>query len=85
MLVLSRHRNEAVIITIGNVQVRVVLVDLRGDKARLGFEAAKEVVIHREEIAARIDREALEAARRRDAGRADPRTHRARPEDGSGR
>ncbi len=47
MLVLSRQKDEAVLIG-DNVTVRVV--DIRGDKVRLGFDAPKDVKIHREEV-----------------------------------
>ena len=47
MLVLSRQRDEAVLIG-DDVIVRVV--DIRGDKVRLGFDAPKDVKIHREEV-----------------------------------
>jgi carbon storage regulator len=47
MLVLSRKRNESIVID-GNIVVTVV--DIRGDKVRLGIEAPKDVPIHRSEI-----------------------------------
>ncbi|MDO8598037.1 MAG: carbon storage regulator [Sulfuricaulis sp.] len=59
MLVLSRKKNEAVTIKAGGVEIRVVLVEIRGDKARLGFEAPRDAAIHRDEIWAAIsEREA---------------------------
>jgi carbon storage regulator len=51
MLVLSRHKDERVVIN-GNVVVTVV--EIRGDKVRLGFEAPADVEIHREEVWAQI-------------------------------
>jgi carbon storage regulator len=51
MLVLSRQRNEAIVIG-GNIFVSVV--DIRGDKVRLGVEAPIEVPVHRSEVAAAI-------------------------------
>lgn len=48
MLVLSRKRQER--INIGN-NVVLTIVEIRGDKVRLGIEAPKEVSIVREEIA----------------------------------
>jgi carbon storage regulator len=54
MLVLSRKKGEG--IQIGkDVVVRVV--EIRGDKVRLGFEAPREVPIHREEIQREIDQD----------------------------
>jgi carbon storage regulator len=49
MLVLSRKKDERIFIG----EVVLTLVEIRGDKVRLGFEAPKDVVILREELAAR--------------------------------
>lgn len=50
MLVLSRYTNERVIITAGDQKIVVTLVDVRGNKVRLGFDAPAEVKILREEL-----------------------------------
>lgn len=55
MLVLSRKRNESIVID-GSIVVTVV--EIRGDKVRLGIEAPREVSIHREEIFSAIAAEA---------------------------
>jgi carbon storage regulator len=47
MLVLSRFRGEA--IRIGD-DVTIVVVEIRGDKVRIGVEAPKETPVHRREI-----------------------------------
>ncbi len=47
MLVLSRHRGE--LIRIGD-DVSIMVIDIRGDKVRLGIDAPKEVPVYREEI-----------------------------------
>jgi carbon storage regulator len=47
MLVLSRYKNESIII--GN-DIVVTLVEIRGDKVRLGIVAPKNVPVHREEV-----------------------------------
>lgn len=47
MLVLSRQTNESIII---NNNITVTVVEIRGDKVRLGIEAPKEVPVHREEV-----------------------------------
>jgi len=47
MLVLSREKNEA--ICIGN-NIKVVVVEIRGDKVRLGIEAPTEIPVHRDEV-----------------------------------
>jgi carbon storage regulator len=54
MLVLSRNRDEQVVI--GDTIV-VTIVDIRGDKVRLGVEAPKEVPVHRREVYEAIQRE----------------------------
>jgi len=57
MLILSRKKNETVIITVGDQRIRVTLVAIRGDKVRLGFDGPKTVTIHRTEIQERVDAE----------------------------
>jgi carbon storage regulator len=47
MLVLSRKKNESIII---NDDIVVMVVDVRGDKVRLGIQAPREVAVHRREI-----------------------------------
>lgn len=50
MLVLSRKKNEAIIIGEGNKKVVVRVVEIRGNKVRLGFSADDGVTIMRSEI-----------------------------------
>ena len=47
MLVLSRKNNESIVI---NDRIVVTVVEIRGDKVRLGIEAPKEVPVHRREV-----------------------------------
>ncbi|MFO0912240.1 MAG: carbon storage regulator CsrA [Pirellulales bacterium] len=47
MLVLSRKKNESIVI---NNDITVVVVEIRGDKVRLGVEAPKDVPVHRREV-----------------------------------
>ena len=65
MLVLSRKKNESIVI---NDDITIVVVEIRGDKVRLGVEAPKEVPVHRREV--------FDAIRRNEAaaneGKADP-------------
>ena len=46
MLVLSRKKNESIVIA---NDITIVVVEIRGDKVRLGIEAPKEVPVHRRE------------------------------------
>lgn len=47
MLVLSRKKDESIVI---NNDITIVVVEIRGDKVRLGIEAPKEVPVHRQEV-----------------------------------
>ena len=47
MLVLSRKKDESIVI---NDDITIVVVEIRGDKVRLGVEAPKEVPVHRREV-----------------------------------
>ena len=55
MLVLSRKKNESIVI---NNDITIVVVEIRGDKVRLGVEAPKEVPVHRREVYDAIHRAA---------------------------
>lgn len=55
MLVLSRKKNESVVIDGGTVTVTVI--EIRGDKVRLGFEHPQEMSVHRQEVWDAIQRE----------------------------
>ncbi len=59
MLVLSRQRDERVFI---GDHIKVTIVDIRGDKVRLGFEAPRNISIHREEIYKAIKAEQSEGS-----------------------
>ena len=63
MLVLSRQRDESIMI---GDKVVVTIVDIRGDKVRLGIEAPEEIPVHRQEVYEAIRRE------NRRAGQLDP-------------
>ena len=56
MLVLSRKKNESIVI---NNDITIVVVEIRGDKVRLGVEAPKEVPVHRREVYEAIKRSEL--------------------------
>lgn len=64
MLVLSRKKDDT--IEIGN-DIIIVVVEIRGDKVRLGIDAPKDISVHRGEIAAAI-RRTLEEGYQEDFG-----------------
>lgn len=51
MLVLSRKKNESIVIA--DIVV-ITVVEIRGDKVRLGIEAPREITVHRQEVVASI-------------------------------
>ena len=53
MLVLSRKKNEYIVV---NHDITIVVVEIRGDKVRLGIEAPKDVPVHRQEVYEAIQR-----------------------------
>ena len=57
MLVLSRKKDEKIII---GDNITVMVIEIRGDKVRLGIEAPKEVTVHRQEVYDAIKREQVE-------------------------
>ncbi|HPM23877.1 MAG TPA: carbon storage regulator CsrA [Phycisphaerae bacterium] len=59
MLVLSRQRDESIII---GDNVQITIVDIRGDKVRLGIEAPADITVHRKEVFDAIQRENRRAA-----------------------
>ncbi len=60
MLVLSRQSDETIII---GDNIRVTIVEVRGDKVRIGIDAPRDVTVHRQEIYDAIRREAEPGAR----------------------
>jgi carbon storage regulator len=54
MLVLSRQRDESIII---GDNIVITVVDIRGDKVRLGIQAPTEIPVHRQEVYEAIQRE----------------------------
>jgi carbon storage regulator len=57
MLVLSRQKNESIMI---GDDVEIVIVDVRGDKVRLGITAPKTISVHRKEVYEAIQQEKAE-------------------------
>lgn len=60
MLVLSRQRDETIMI---GDEVEITVVDIRGDKVRLGITAPRHIQVHRKEVYEAIKRENQQAAR----------------------
>jgi carbon storage regulator len=60
MLVLSRQRDESIMI---GDNIVVTIVDIRGDKVRLGINAPSEIPVHRQEVYEAIQRENMRASR----------------------
>ena len=56
MLVLSRQKDESIMV---GDDVEITIVDVRGDKVRLGITAPKEIPVHRREVYEAIKREKL--------------------------
>lgn len=54
MLVLSRKKDESIFV---GDDIKITIVDIRGDKVRLGIEAPNEIPVHRQEVYDAIMRE----------------------------
>jgi carbon storage regulator len=62
MLVLSRQRDESIMI---GDNIIITVVDIRGDKVRLGIDAPDDVTVHREEVYKAIQRDGGETTKRK--------------------
>jgi carbon storage regulator len=58
MLVLSRKKSESIVI---NDDVVITVVEIRGDKVRLGIDAPRDVPVHRKEVVEAIQKQLAEA------------------------
>jgi carbon storage regulator len=62
MLVLSRKVDEGITITVPPShlpqQIHVKMIEIRGDKSRIGFDASRDITIHRDEIELRVQQKA---------------------------
>ncbi|MBA7604934.1 Translational regulator CsrA [subsurface metagenome] len=72
MLVLSRQRDESIMI---GDDVEIIIVDVRGDKVRLGITAPKNIPVHRREIYDAIQREKKESQKQQEK---EPQTQRGK-------
>ncbi len=59
MLVLSRHKDQTIMI---GDNVEITVVDIRGDKVRLGITAPSDIPVHRKEVYEAIKKENKQAA-----------------------
>ena len=64
MLVLSRQKDESIMV---GDNVEITIVDVRGDKVRLGITAPKEIPVHRREVYDAIQREKSEKKSKEEA------------------
>ena len=64
MLVLSRQRDQSIII---GDNIVITVVDVRGDKVRLGIDAPSEIPVHRREVYDAIHRNQVAASEKADA------------------
>lgn len=58
MLVLTRQKNQKVLVRVGDAVLELVIVDVKGDKVKLGFEAPDDFQIKREELVAQENKSA---------------------------
>ncbi len=57
MLVLSRQKDESIIIKDGDDAIEITIVDIRGEKVRLGISAPRNISVHRKEVYDAIQKE----------------------------
>ena len=55
MLVLSRKKNESIVI---DDRIVITVVEIRGDKVRLGIQAPRDVPVHRQEVFESLQKQA---------------------------
>jgi carbon storage regulator len=72
MLVLSRKKNESIVI---NDNVVITVIDVRGDKVRIGIEAPRDVTVHRQEVLEAILNEKLKSSSDRSEESSDTMAH----------
>ena len=60
MLVLSRHRDETIMI---GDDIEITVVDIKGDKVRIGINAPRDIQVHRKEVYEAIKRENTDSSR----------------------
>jgi carbon storage regulator len=78
MLVLSRQKDESIMI---GDDVEIIIVDVRGDKVRLGITAPKEIPVHRREIYDAIQREKNEKKEPQEKAEKEPKAEKEEKKD----
>ncbi|MFH1717661.1 MAG: carbon storage regulator CsrA [Planctomycetota bacterium] len=78
MLVLSRQRDESIMI---GDDVEIIIVDVRGDKVRLGITAPKSIPVHRREIYDAIQREKADKKESHEQPQAEPKAQQEQEPD----
>ena len=63
MLVLTRGKSQVVVVEIGGLKMELTVLDVKGDKVRLGFSAPAEFAIDRKEVADRIMKENVSSSK----------------------
>lgn len=66
MLVLSRQKDEMIVIGEGDDKVEITIVDIHGDKVRLGITAPRRISVHRKEIYDAIQKEKKDTDKKMD-------------------
>lgn len=59
MLVLSRKQNESIVVTTPDGDLVFTIIEMRGNKVRVGITAPEEWPVHRQEVHDAIAREGL--------------------------
>lgn len=62
MLVLTRGKSQVVVVEISGLKMEMTVLEVRGDKVKLGFQAPAEFAIDRKEVAERIKKENVAAS-----------------------
>jgi carbon storage regulator len=63
MLVLGRKKDHTIVIGKEEMDIKVTVIDIRGDNVRLGIEAPRDMFVHRKEVLEAIRRENEETAK----------------------
>jgi carbon storage regulator len=62
MLVLSRKQGEKIILTVGTVEIDIMVTEIHSDRVKIGIKAPPEVTINRQEVQDRMRRDEFNAS-----------------------